>query len=188
MDHTFDRYRELLARADAHCERVAAKHADHLHCRLGCTACCRQDLAVSRVEAEHILAWLVEHGLPEHDPAPTALDAHPLFEPLSASPHACAFLAPGGGCGIYPVRPLICRTHGTPVQLTADDGAPPRRDVCPLNLAGPELTLEQLPPEDVLDLDRLDTLLAMIDQLYCRQAEEDPVRVPLSALRAMVAA
>lgn len=173
---SFANLHRLLEAVDAHAERVGAAHAGAMACRLGCTGCCRQDLAVSQVEAHHILTWLVERGLPPHDPAPTEHDAHPLFDMLSGGT-ACVFLGPGGGCGIYPVRPLICRTHGLPIK--APEG---QRDTCPLNFAD-EGALDAVPGADVLDLDGLNQRFALVELLFCREEALEPARIPLSVLR-----
>lgn len=175
MTDTFLNYRALLERVDQHSQRISQAHADQLACRAGCTACCRQDLHVSRVEAEHILGWLGAHPLPPRDPAPTTVDDHPLFEALQNG-QPCAFLAQGGHCAIYPVRPIICRTHGLPV-LTPED----KLDSCPMNF-----TQGELPAGDALRLELLNQQLGLVDLLYQRQTQQPAARVPLSALRQMV--
>ncbi len=169
----FAHYFQLLAKADAHWERVEGRHAAALSCRLGCTACCQQDLSVSPIEAAHIRAHLAEHGVPPHDGSRTDIDQHALFETL-AHGKPCSFLSTGGGCGIYEARPLICRTHGLPV-LVEDEV-----EACPLNFQGEHVELRQ---DDVLNLNTLNTMLAMINQVYTQTTGEDE-RVQLSALRA----
>ena len=176
----FQNYLDLIGLIDRHNDRVTTAYADELTCRQGCTACCRQDLGVSRVEATSILAWLAQNGLADHDPARTPHDDHPFFDDLSGG-DACAFLTRGGGCGIYPVRPLICRTHGLPIKL--EDGVV---DTCPLNFVGRiDVGYTDIPGRDLLDLANLNLRFSLIETLFCRQEGEPPLRVPLSQLRAM---
>lgn len=158
---SFENYNALLGIVDAHAARVSEAHEEHLSCKLGCTACCRQDLAVSRVEADFLLHWLVQAGVPVQEPEPTALDQHDLFEDL-AHGDACVFLSEGGGCGVYEARPLICRTHGLPIRLEDDEV-----DHCPMNFRGAEV-----PKGDTIALEPLNQRLGLIDLLY-NQAEGD---------------
>lgn len=173
-------YLALRALVDVHAERAATAH--DLACQVGCTACCRQDLHVTVVEADAIFAWLREpasadgvprvHALSPPDGARTQVDDHELFDDLAAG-DACAFLGAGGLCSIYDVRPIICRSHGLPLSV---EGAV---DVCPLSLP-----LSQ--PPVVLDLEGLNLRLSLIAQLY--ETGEGlgarDGRVPLSAVRA----
>ena len=176
----FDNYKELLMALDVHAERVVEAHSEELHCRVGCTACCRQDLSVSRIEATYLLGWLVRHGVPEHDGTRTGVDAHPLFEELSGD-RPCVFLGAGGGCGIYAARPIICRSHGLPLRLR--DGSV---DTCPLNFPRRQSRgYRDLPASSLLELDNLNQKLALIEVIFCKQEGEEPVRFPLSLVRQM---
>ena len=176
---SLDHYAQLTAQIDAFSAGITERHSNALRCRLGCTACCRQDLTVGHVEAASILLWLESNPLPPPDPSKTPEDDHPLFDDL-AGPAACAFLSAGGGCGIYPVRPAICRSHGLPIKL--EDGT---LDTCPLNFEGG--ALDAVPTVDLLDLGTLNKKLAMIEIFFCRQqGVEAGERIALSELRAMV--
>lgn len=154
----------LHAEIERACAPLRARHAERLACRLGCTACCTDDLTVFEVEAERIVfahADLLEHGEP-----------HP--------PGACAFLAGDGACRIYDVRPQVCRTQGLPLRWWVEDGEGEiveRRSICELNVAGPEI--ESLPEDACWQIgpaeDRLIRLQAGIDG-------EGVTRVPLRSL------
>lgn len=143
-------YLALRAAVDAHAERVLASH--DLACQPGCTACCRQDLSVTVVEADAVFTWLRAHGAPPQDGSRTVIDGHGRFDELSGG-QDCSFLAAGGLCGIYPVRPIICRSHGLPLEI---GGAV---DCCPLSLP-------LQPSPTVLDLEGLNLRLALTAQLY----------------------
>ena len=70
-------------------------------------------------------------------------------------------------CLLYPVRPVICRTHGLPVLVRTEEGA--GVDVCPLNF-----TEGQTPDSRyILDLDQLNTTLASINELFVKQAFDE---------------
>ena len=98
-------------------------HLGRLSCRRGCSACCSDDLSVTRIEAENIRlrnADLIRHAAP-----------HPIG--------ACAFLDQEGACRIYEDRPTICRSQGLPLRVIVEnerEEIEERRDICPLNLDG----------------------------------------------------
>jgi len=132
--------RALVALDDLHhaidreVRRLTEIHAARLNCRRGCSACCLDDLSVSRIEAERIRRAhgdLLGHG----DPSPAG---------------ACAFLDQEGACRIYEVRPTICRSQGLPLRVLFENEVEEieeHRDICPLNAAdGPRL--DSLPEED----------------------------------------
>lgn len=118
--------RALHEEVDVACAPIARRHAARLQCRLGCTACCVDDLTVFEVEADRIRAAhaeLLERGTP-----------HP--------PGACAFLGEDGACRIYASRPYVCRTQGLPLRWLVEDAAGEiveRRSICELNAAGEPL-------------------------------------------------
>lgn len=147
-------YRRLVARLDAHAERVTAAWSGSLRCREGCSDCCQRDLSVFAVEAANIRLWLAGHGL-----AP------------GGSEDGCALLDEAGACRIYPVRPVICRTHGLPLAISTDDGV--SGDVCPLNFDGGR-GLAELPSEDFLSVQTMDTVLAAIDLAFTEAAGLPP--------------
>lgn len=135
---TLDAVRAFHRETDARAKQLAELHAERLHCGVGCTACCSDDLTVFEVEAERIRAEYPEL-LREAEPHPEG---------------ACAFLDAQGRCRIYEARPYVCRTQGLPLRWF-EERTPPRgsqvdevverRDICPLNLPGP--VLENLDPE-----------------------------------------
>ena len=114
--------REVIAlhdEVDARVRPLVARHLDRLQCRLGCTACCIDDLTVYEVEAERIRAHRTD-----------------VLESKPHPPGACAFLDAEGACRIYADRPYVCRTQGLPLRWFAEDagGATVElRDICSLN-------------------------------------------------------
>jgi Fe-S-cluster containining protein len=160
---------------------VTAAHRDDIACGAGCTACCRQDLTVCTIERDHIAAYLAEHGLEPRDESRTDQDRHPLFERLQGGV-PCAFLGPQGRCSIYEARPLICRTHGLPIVVEETVGT------CALNFQGhaERGEFEDLPANHKLDLDLLNTTLAVIERLYAEGRGVEPSRESLLELRRRV--
>ena len=86
-------------------------------CKLGCSHCCVLSVSVLLPEAVAIAAWLSMHCAGAGCAAQLKrLQAHALrvrWMEDSERIHkqiACPFLDARGGCGIYPVRPLVCRS------------------------------------------------------------------------------
>lgn len=157
MDEKFE---ELRARAPA-----------RFQCGLGCHACCKPGLTVSAVERARLAAYLRAH--------PTVAEQARALE--QENPHGgerCRFLARDGACLVYEARPLVCRSHGAPLQVTPLGHTEENvrvRDVCPLNFRG--VSLAGLPASEVLNVDTLNTLLALLNRLEHPGNEE---RTPLS--------
>lgn len=158
------RYGELAGRVDAFFDRVRARYPGALTCAVGCSACCHQHLSVVPSEFRRIARAV----LASSDEARAAIAARVA---VGRDDPRCPLLDEAGACRVYDARPMICRSHGLPVQVAAEpgdaaDGAPnaPLRDVCPLNFtAGP--AVEDVDADCVLDLDHLDTVLGLLDRL-----------------------
>jgi Fe-S-cluster containining protein len=139
-------------------------HADRLACRLGCTACCVDDLTVFGIEADRIRAAhpdLLEHGVP-----------HP--------PGACAFLGEEGACRIYDARPYVCRTQGLPLRWLFEDASgeiAEQRSICELNVTATPLA--------ALDEDACWLVGPVEDRLARLQAERDGEGVRRVELRSL---
>jgi len=126
-------------------------------CRAGCSQCCHQHLSVVPLEFRRV----AEAVLTLPDDARSA-----LRERVQAGRDdpRCPLLDDTGQCRVYAARPLICRSHGLPIQV---DG---RRDVCPLNFtAGP--AVGDLAPEVVFSVDSANAILGVMSQL----AGDDPI-------------
>lgn len=148
-------YRALCEKVDGFAAEVAAR-AD-LTCHAGCDGCCEVQLEVCEVEAD-ALAEAIRRLPGERR---RALRDRP--------PGAGCVLRGGDGrCEVYDARPLVCRTQGLPLRYPA--GTIPARAVmgragtrtytwCPLNF-----TVRRPDPEDVLDAERVDVMLALINR------------------------
>jgi hypothetical protein len=132
---------------DAQAGALHARHGARLRCRRGCAGCCVDGLRVFAVEAARIRAR-----------APDVLREAPH------PPGACAFLDAAGACRIYEHRPYVCRTQGLPlrwIDSDAPEGPVERRDVCPLNEAGPPLA--SLAEDDCWELGPVEGRLAALE-------------------------
>lgn len=168
-------YLALRAKVDAFTDAVGERRGADLSCRAGCTACCHVQLEVSDVEAEG-----VREALRALDGAARERARARAESPSSS---ACVMLEEDGGCAIYAARPLVCRTQGHALRYppgtlldaavrAGGEGA--EVTWCPLNYT-------ERPPAaaDVLDAERVDVLLAVIN----RRTTDRPLRrVALAAL------
>jgi len=157
LQSSLESLRDLHAEIDIATNALAKIHSERLQCRRGCSACCLDDLTVTRIEAERILRAhpdLLQNEMP-----------HPVG--------GCAFLGEQGECRVYEDRPYVCRSQGLPLRIIFENEAgeiEERRDICPLNLEdGPPL--ESLDEDDCwlvgpfeLRIGRLDDRCAVDDQ------------------------
>lgn len=80
---------------------------------------------------------------------------------------------------MYDRRPVICRTHGLPLLIRGEGEE--RRDCCPKNFVGH--SLGDLPGSDLLDLERLNTILVAVNMVFASHVGvEAGLRLPLSLL------
>lgn len=169
MSGQFLEYEALIEKVSAFEDRVEAAQAQYLRCACGCDRCCRTERSAFAVEVATIRAWLAENPAARE----AALQAAKL-----ASPDRCAFLDENGACTIYPVRPLICRTHGPALVV---DGAVEWCELC-FEKMTPEAVLEAVPATAMLDLARLNQLLVLVNARYLAQvggAERLPLATAL---------
>jgi len=167
-----DAYLQLLARVDEFSERVNRRYPGMLHCRRGCDDCCRRDLSLFPIEVSR----LVEHvqTLPPDRQARVLARARTAREDREA---ACPLLEEGL-CLAYPVRPVICRSHGLPLLLPDQSGL----SLCPYNFKD----VLDIQGECVLDLNPVNQILATTNLMRAQAEGLDPERIAVS--RALVEA
>ena len=156
---------------------IEHRRADAITCHAGCESCCHAELTVSDVEAASVRAGL---------DALEAVDRERVREraasPISSTPR-CVMLEADGRCAIYNARPLVCRTQGHALQYP--DGVIPANALfartktggvtwCPLNY-----TNEAPLPADIIDAERIDTILAVVNRRFEGRSDE---RVSLRSL------
>jgi hypothetical protein len=155
---TDPRLAALWQKVDDFFARVVGRYPDDLVCAAGCTSCCSRRLSVTGIEAAAIRGWLAALEAP----ARAAIIARASASDPASGP--CAALDENGHCGIYPVRPLVCRSHGVPLRLPPAPRSLPMLSVCHLNFTA--RPLESVDADCVLDQATLSTLLYAIDAAH----------------------
>jgi uncharacterized protein len=154
---------QLRRRVDDHFDAAVARTPEAFACRAGCSRCCGVRFGVFAVEAERIATALAS--------LEPALRARVRAQADDPGHTACALLV-DDRCSVYDERPLICRSHGVPVQERDDDGHT-RVEVCPLNF------VDQEPPRaSVLVLEALNAPLGVLARMWDGEGE----RIDLAAL------
>jgi hypothetical protein len=162
------RYTDVANKVDAFFERVAARHTRDMQCNSGCSDCCAVRLTVTGVEAQAIRDFVA--GWSSSRRATLAAN-------VAAAPAGrCAALDPGGRCLVYDARPLVCRSHGVPIRMTAV--SLPVVQACSRNFTerGPAAA----DPDCILDQTTLSALTLAAD----RAAGNDGTRFDLAAILA----
>lgn len=168
LEQSITQYLELRAKLDAKFAEIQTKHAAEFQCAKGCHECCKPGLTVNPLEAEVLKRHLQQNPI-SHE---------------SYNKSRCNFLDKQGACSVYEVRPLVCRSHGAPLQFRDPNSQKPDeamrfRDVCPLNFKDQDIG--KLQADDVLNLDTLNTLLALLaQQAFGKERAQE--RIPLAAL------
>lgn len=159
-------YQTLRDRVSEKFSQIEANHRSSFVCKNGCHSCCKPDLTVSPIEAQAIGSFLADKTL--------------TFEPYGKS--RCSFLTKQGACAIYEARPLVCRSHGAPLQYFEQDTKSHFRDVCPLNFTDKDLT--SIAAEDVMNLDTLNMLLATLNvQAFGKKVSSQRISLNETAIR-----
>lgn len=145
---------------------VLCKYPADIDCHKGCGCGCR-NLSIFPIEALSI--FMAIRQLPAK--AAVAIRQRAVAHRIWDCP-----LLEDRACALYPYRPIICRTHGLPLQ-TIYKG---RRFIghCRRNFT----RRPAVPPDAVIDLDRINTSLRTVDaalaQHYSRQM---PARLSIAA-------
>lgn len=165
-------YKQLVEEVDRMIAALNAKYAAHLQCRSGCSGCCHHHLSVFRVEAE-ALAEAVQALAPSIR-ARVERQAREVstLEANDASVQ-CPLLI-NDKCAVYESRPIICRTQGLPLLVTAPDDVA-EVDWCPLNFTSPE-AIDDLEEAHLVPLDSLNLKLAAVNLLRSRERGLDDAR------------
>ena len=134
LPHLIQQYQALCQYCDDLFMSIFSACRSHMQCAKGCASCCILE-TVTPLEA-----YMIETHL-------QSISARvPLF--IQQTEEMCVFLH-SNECAIYPVRPIICRTHGLPL-LYQERG---EIEVCPLNFT--ELDITTLDPAYLFDTERI---------------------------------
>ncbi len=167
-------YRRLVDRVEAFTALVRRRYSSFIKCRKGCCTCCTPSFGVFPVEA-----WAVKEGfgcLP-----PKAREAL-LRAAKDTSREDCPALEQSA-CLLYPLRPVLCRTHGYPLLVLGEAGEPTVR-FCELNFRPQEFSPGVISGDCVLDLEQLNRALAAVNISFLKEQERPgvggfPQRVPI---------
>jgi Fe-S-cluster containining protein len=140
-------YRRLLAGVDQLLGRMRRKYGGHIVCHRGCDCGCR-NLSIFPIEALSLVDAL--RTLPE------AVSAKFQRRAASASFWDCPLLE-DGACQMYAFRPILCRTHGFPLQTIYNGRS--SIGYCRKNFK--EMPL--IPEDAILDLDSINRMLRRIN-------------------------
>lgn len=160
MCELFGNYINLLQKIDRFCDESVGAYGNDLVCRKGCSSCCRH-LSLFPVEAVHIRFAM--NGLDDEAFEIIQKKAMDLIDDPDGE---CPLLG-DGLCLLYPVRPIICRTHGLPVLVRSEQGT--AVDYCPLNF-----TSGRKPDsKHILDIEQVNTTLVTVNGLFVRAAFDE---------------
>jgi Fe-S-cluster containining protein len=199
-------YAALRDKVDAFAAGVHERRAADLSCRRGCAGCCHVELTVCEVEAAAIRAQLdaldgkTREALRARAASPNGNgngngngddegDDEGDEDGDGDAPR-CVMLGDDDACAIYAARPLVCRSQGLPLRYPAElipaESLRARSGSgavtwCPLNFR--EAASRPPAAADVLDAERVDQALALINRRYAERTGTDPLA--RTALRAL---
>ena len=120
----FEAYRVLIDEVDRAAEDLYGIFGNRVVCLAGCSSCCKIPRSVLPIEAEYILT---------HNDLDEA-SKQKVRKQAEKSPN-CPFLV-DDLCAVYPIRPLICRTHGLPLLYYFESEQGYAITHCDLNFSG----------------------------------------------------
>lgn len=178
-------YEALIMKVGAFVDTTGARRAADMQCRKGCDSCCHAWLTVAAVEGANVRAGLALLSPEQRQ----AVRERGEREQLGQAEPRCAMLEADGSCAVYAHRPLVCRTQGhalryphdvVPVEAVRARATSGDVTWCPLNY-----TTASPRAEDVLDADRVDQLLAVVNLRFVDGDKERALeREALSAIAA----
>lgn len=164
-------YQILLNQLDQVWNRIIKIFKKGITCYEGCSHCCT-NLTVFPVEFYAIKERLSQKEINDI-----------RFDPDAR----CGFLKKDL-CQIYPLRPVICRTHGLPIIFLNDDSNEPGYNLSFCERNFPDTPWDQLEFDDqnTLNIDQLNTTLFQLNQQFIQKHPElnhsETDRIPLKAL------
>ena len=97
-----------------------------ISCGAGCSFCCHDRIMATSIEGRHIKRYMEKHKI-KFNESLAKKQSRRGYDNISWKDKRCSLLSEGGRCQIYPVRPMICRTHNStsPIEL-CDRGTNPK--------------------------------------------------------------
>lgn len=174
-----DEYLALVDKIGVFTAAALERRREDMACKSGCDGCCHVWLTVSQVEGEAIRVGLAALSPAARADVVRRGEREQQRELEGAATPRCAMLEPDGSCAIYEKRPLVCRTQGFALRYPA--GFIPVAAVrartstgevthCPLNF-----THAAPVARDVLDAERVDELLAVVNRRFASAHHLEPL-------------
>ena len=140
-------YRDLLATIDQLLNCIRRRYSDQIACSKGCNCGCR-NLSIFPIEALSLV-----HAMQD---LPGGTAARIRKRAAAASFWECPLLE-DRACSLYAFRPVICRTHGFPLQTIYNQHLSIGH--CPRNFKN----MSSIPDDAVIDLDRINGALRTLN-------------------------
>lgn len=140
-------YRDLLTTVDRLLDRIRSRYPEQITCHKGCGCGCR-NLSVFPIEALSLASAV-------RDQSAGAADVV-RKRAANASFWDCPLLE-DQACSLYAFRPLICRTHGFPLQTVYNQQSSIGH--CRHNFKN----ISPIPDDAVIDLDHINSALRAIN-------------------------
>jgi len=171
-EEIFCNYQKLLNKVDEFSSRLIQEYREHISCGYGCSDCCQQNLNLLSIEYSFL-----QKGFSLLPASMKKIVRNRAAQRVGD--YTPCVLLDHGACVLYERRPIVCRTHGLPLFIT--EGDKEIRDCCPKNFTF--YYLELLPQTDFLHLERLNTILIMINRVFAsRTGIESGIRFSLNNL------
>lgn len=161
LDEILYKYRNLIFKVSSRCETLETLYREHLVCKPGCSQCCRVERTVLSIEG-----YIIERYLQKFSPQRIKR----LRRLYKDSDETCPMLLKDR-CVIYPVRPIICRTHGLPILY--EEAGRAFIDYCRLNFTRLPLHYE-FAEQDVLDMNPFNLELIELDRYFVEEVTHQP--------------
>ena len=137
-------YNSLIEKLNTYETKLLGKYGGYISCKKGCSDCCVLE-SVFAIEAYIIYS--------------SRIDTEVISK--SNKKETCVFLK-DKSCAIYPVRPVICRTHGYPVLIDS------KIDMCHKNFQD----IKSIDSESILDLENVNKAIASINIIFLKEQRE----------------
>lgn len=171
MGQEHENYEKLIAKVDQKFAEISSRYPRSLKCGRSCHSCCIPELSVFKVEKDYISKYISKTDN-LRDKLQT-LEKQDTYEGKR-----CKFLDEDGACAVYQARPIICRSHGAPIQVAQEPKV--KYDVCPLNFR--DADWDRFDQNASINLSLINSLLVLINQRYDSQNSGKRYRLSVSEI------
>lgn len=147
-------YDELCRQVDDQVKMIKKANLSQINCRKGCSSCCHNRLYLFKIEFDRLKKAYLRLSQPLKTLIKKEAD-------LKWQQGTCPLLV-DGACSLYDIRPIICRTHGYPLQSKVRTKNQSQISVCELNFQG----TRSYNDEDLIDVDEVGMILIGANREY----------------------